>query len=179
VVVGSGAGGAPVAAELAEAGFDVAVVEEGSYYQTRDFTANTSQMVRQLYRDGGATIAIGNPPIMFQEGRAVGGSTVINGGMSWRTPDDILARWRDEAGLADLTTAALEPYYERVEKRIHVAPADPDAIGKDMAQAEAAGVEDTASFVAQRARGGPSCRADSRPFCRAAVDAGGGTSAGL
>lgn len=129
-VVGSGAGGAPVAAELAEAGYDVVVLEEGSYYQTRDFTANTSAMVRQLYRDGGATMAIGNPPIMFQEGRAVGGSTVINGGMSWRTPEEILARWRREAGL-DVTPASLEPYFERVEQRIHVAPMDESAIGND------------------------------------------------
>ncbi len=131
VVIGSGAGGAPIAAELAEAGFDVVVLEEGSYYQTRDFTANTSQMVRQLYRDGGATIAIGNPPIMFQEGRAVGGSTVINGGMSWRTPDDILAHWRVETGIGDLDAKQLEPYYERVERRIHVARMDDDAIGND------------------------------------------------
>jgi len=130
VVVGSGAGGAPVAAELAEAGFDVVVVEEGSYYQTRDFTADTSAMVRQLYRDGGATMAIGSPPILFQEGRAVGGSTVINGGMSWRTPEDILARWRKEAGL-DISMQSLEPYFERVEKRMHVAPMDHDAIGRD------------------------------------------------
>ncbi len=130
VVVGSGAGGAPIAAELAEAGYDVIVVEEGSYYQTRDFTANTTQMVRQLYRDGGATMALGNPPIMFQEGRVVGGSTVINGGMSWRTPEDILERWRTEAGL-DITSKSLEPYFERVEKRIHVAPNDEAAIGKD------------------------------------------------
>src|SRR5512143_1021999 len=130
VVVGSGAGGSPVAAELAEAGFDVAVLEEGSYYQTRDFTADTSAMVRQLYRDGGATMALGNPPILFQEGRAVGGSTVINGGMSWRTPDDILARWRKEAGL-DVTAQSLEPYFERVERRIHAAPNDESAVGKD------------------------------------------------
>jgi choline dehydrogenase-like flavoprotein len=129
-IVGSGAGGAPVAAELAEAGYDVVVLEEGSYYQTRDFTADSSAMVRQLYRDGGATMAIGNPPILFQEGRAVGGSTVINGGMSWRTPDDILADWRREAGL-DLDGKSLEPYFERVEKRIHVAPMDEDAIGND------------------------------------------------
>jgi choline dehydrogenase-like flavoprotein len=131
VIVGSGAGGAPIAAELAEAGFDVIVLEEGSYYQTRDFTANTTQMVRQLYRDGGATMAIGNPPIMFQEGRTVGGSTVINGGMSWRTPEDILERWRDETGIDDLETRSLEPYYERVEKRIHVAPNDREAVGTD------------------------------------------------
>jgi choline dehydrogenase-like flavoprotein len=130
VVVGSGAGGAPVAAELAEDGLDVIVLEEGAYYQTRDFTADTSSMIRQLYRDGGATMALGNPPILFQEGRAVGGSTVINGGMSWRTPEDILAHWRSKAGL-DVTAASLEPYFERVEKRIHVAPMDDDAIGKD------------------------------------------------
>ncbi|MEJ7604237.1 MAG: FAD-dependent oxidoreductase, partial [Kofleriaceae bacterium] len=102
VVVGSGAGGATIAAELAEAGFDVVILEEGSYYGTRDFTADSSAMVRQLYRDGGATIAVGNPPIMYQEGRVVGGSTVINGGMSWRTPDKILARWEREAGLAGI-----------------------------------------------------------------------------
>jgi choline dehydrogenase-like flavoprotein len=130
VIIGSGSGGAPIAAELAEAGFDVVVLEEGSYYQTRDFTADTSAMVRQLYRDGGASMALGSPPILFQEGRAVGGSTVINGGMSWRTPDDILARWRSEAGL-DLTPRSLEPYFERVERRIHVAPNDPEAIGKE------------------------------------------------
>ncbi len=130
VIVGSGAGGAPVAAELAEAGFDVIVLEEGRYYQTRDFTANTSAMVRQLYRDGGATMALGSPPILFQEGRAVGGSTVINGGMSWRTPEDVLDRWRREHGL-DVSAAAMEPYFSRVEKRMHVAPMDADAIGRD------------------------------------------------
>jgi choline dehydrogenase-like flavoprotein len=130
VVVGSGAGGATMAAELAEAGFEVVVLEEGSYYQTRDFTADTSAMVRQLYRDGGATMAIGNPPILYQEGRAVGGSTVINGGMSWRTPDKILARWERELGLAGIARD-LEPYFERVERRIHVAAMDPEAIGND------------------------------------------------
>ena len=64
VIVGSGAGGATMAAELAEAGFDVIVLEEGGYYQTRDFTADNSAMARQLYRDGGATAALGNPPIL-------------------------------------------------------------------------------------------------------------------
>lgn len=130
VIVGSGAGGAPMAAELAEAGFDVVVLEEGSYYQTRDFTADTSAMVRQLYRDGGASMALGNPPVLFQEGRAVGGSTVINGGMSWRTPEEILERWQKEHGL-DTSPKTMLPYYERVEKRMNVAVNDEAAIGKD------------------------------------------------
>lgn len=129
VVVGSGAGGSTVAAELSEAGFDVIVVEEGSYYSTRDFTADTSAMVRQLYRDGGATIAVGSPPVMYQEGRAVGGSTVINGGMSWRTPERVIDRWQS-SGL-DISAKAMEPYFERVERRIHVAGMDAEAIGND------------------------------------------------
>ena len=128
VIVGSGAGGATMAAELAEAGFEVIVLEEGSYYGTRDFTANTSAMVRQLYREGGATMAIGRPPILYQEGRAVGGSTVINGGMSWRTPEKILDRW-EALGVA--SAKEMEPYFERVERRIHVAPMDAEAIGND------------------------------------------------
>ena len=42
VIVGSGAGGATLAAELAECGLDVVIVEEGRYYTTRDFTADAS-----------------------------------------------------------------------------------------------------------------------------------------
>jgi choline dehydrogenase-like flavoprotein len=131
VVIGTGAGGATIGAELAEAGFDVVLLEEGSYYQTRDFTADTSAMVRQLYRDGGATMALGNPPILYQEGRAVGGSTVINGGMSWRTPEKVLAAWGAEHGLDGVSAADLEPYFARVERRIHVAHQDPTSIGRD------------------------------------------------
>jgi len=131
VIVGSGAGGATLAAELAEEGLDVVLVEEGRYYTTRDFTADASAAVRALYRDGGASMAIGDPPVLFQEGRAVGGSTVINGGMSWRTPERILERWWREAGLDEIRAADMEPYFARVERRIHVAGQDPESIGLD------------------------------------------------
>jgi choline dehydrogenase-like flavoprotein len=130
-IVGSGAGGAALAAELAEGGLDVVVLEEGRYWSTRDFTADASAMVRQLYRDGGATMAIGDPPVLYQEGRAVGGSTVVNGGMSWRTPEKILDRWWREAGLDQIRAKEMEPWFERVERRIHVARQDPETIGKD------------------------------------------------
>lgn len=131
VIVGSGAGGATLAAELAECGLDVVIVEEGRYYSTRDFTADASAAIRALYRDGGASMAIGDPPVLFQEGRAVGGSTVINGGMSWRTPERILDRWWREAGIDGVRPADMEPYFARVEKRIHVAHQDPESIGED------------------------------------------------
>ncbi len=131
VVVGSGAGGATMAAELAEAGLDVIILEEGRFFRTEDFTTEASAMIRAMYRDGGATMAIGRPAILYQEGRTVGGSTVINGGMSWRTPEKILDRWWREHGLEAIRPRDMEPFFARVERRIHVRPQDPDSIGRD------------------------------------------------
>ncbi|HET6612116.1 MAG TPA: GMC family oxidoreductase [Kofleriaceae bacterium] len=131
VIVGSGAGGSTLAAELSEAGLQVIVVEEGRYFSTRDFSADASSMIRALYRDGGASMAVGGPPILFQEGRTVGGSTVINGGMAWKTPERILDTWVKEHDLPALSAEGLAPYFERVERRLHVAEQSVDSVGKD------------------------------------------------
>src|SRR5690242_134057 len=85
VVVGSGAGGGAVAAELAEGGRSVVLLEEGGHYTTKDYGLHAPAMVKKLYRNAGTAVIRGRPNIIFSEGRAVGGSTVINGGMSWRT----------------------------------------------------------------------------------------------
>jgi choline dehydrogenase-like flavoprotein len=132
VVVGSGAGGATMAAELADAGIDVVIVEEGGYHPTESFTAQTGRALRTLYRDAGAGLAVGRPPVLFSEGRCVGGSTVVNGGMSWRTPTQVLQRWAHEEGVAAVSEREMEPYFAKVESRISVALQDPETIGKDM-----------------------------------------------
>lgn len=131
VIVGSGAGGATAAAEFAEAGYEVIVLEEGKYYGTSDFSGDASDMIRKMYRGGGATMALGTPPVLYQEGSVVGGSTVVNGGMSWRTPEQILHRWAREAGIDGIEAKDMEPYFARVEKRINVAYQDPESIGRD------------------------------------------------
>lgn len=129
-VVGSGAGGGSMAAELAEAGLDVVILEEGGYYQSRDFSADPGVAVPQLYRDSGSSVILGSPAIIFSEGRCVGGSTVINGGMCWRTPDKVLHRWRRELGLEDMSMDKLEPFFQKVEERINVAPQSPESLGR-------------------------------------------------
>ncbi len=132
VVVGSGAGGATMAAELADAGVDVVIVEEGGYHPTESFTASTGRALRTLYRDAGAGLALGRPPVLFSEGRCVGGSTVVNGGMSWRTPTRVLERWSTEEGVVAVSEREMEPFFAKVESRISVALQDPETIGKDM-----------------------------------------------
>lgn len=131
IVVGSGAGGAVAAAELAEAGLQVVVLEEGPHVDTSEFTGDDLAMVRQLYRDGGVTVALGRPPIQYNEGRCVGGSTVINGAMSFRTPERVIDRWRREHAMPDLTPASLEPAFDRIERFLSVSTQDPESIGRD------------------------------------------------
>lgn len=131
VVVGSGAGGGVVAAELAEAGLDVVVMEEGGYHRTEEFTADSTAMMRMLYRDGGVSLAVGTPPVLFSEGRCVGGSTVINGGMAWRTPERVLERWSREEGVEGILPDRMDPFFTRVERRISARTQDPGSIGLD------------------------------------------------
>jgi choline dehydrogenase-like flavoprotein len=132
VIVGSGAGGATMAAELADAGVDVVIVEEGGYHPTESFTAETGRALRTLYRDGGMGLALGRPPVLFSEGRCVGGSTVVNGGMSWRTPARVLRRWTEQEGIAMVSERDLEPFFARLESRLSVTLQDPETIGQDM-----------------------------------------------
>ena len=130
IVVGSGAGGAVMASELAEGGLKVLIVEEGGYHPTSAFNAHAPEMVQRLYRDAGTTMIMGKPNIIFAEGRAVGGSTVINGGMCWRTPERVLKRWNLELGLTGFEPEAVAPYFEKVEARLHVATQAPETVSR-------------------------------------------------
>ena len=131
-VIGTGAGGAAVAAELAEGGLEVVLLEEGGYHTTSDYTPDVLDSMRNLYRSAGGSAFLGKPNVAFAEGRCVGGSTVINGGMCWRTPEKIVKRWVWEEKLPELSYAELEPIFEQVEERINVAPQSPESLGKDV-----------------------------------------------
>src|SRR5262249_813795 len=131
VVVGTGAGGATAAARLRDGGLDVLMLEEGSLHRTETFTTDPGTMIRRLYRDAGTSMILGNPPIIFAEGRCVGGSTVINGGMTWRTPEPGLTRWAREPGLAGLGPRAMEPYFETAERILHAEPNQEDTFGRN------------------------------------------------
>jgi len=133
VIIGSGAGGATMAAELAAAGVDVVVLEEGGYHPTESFTAETGRALRTLYRDGGGGMTFGRPSVLYAEGRCVGGSTVVNGGMSWRTPSRVLDRWAGQEGIEAIRESDLDPYFARAESRLSVGRQDPETVGRDSA----------------------------------------------
>ena len=116
VVVGSGAGGAVAAALLAEGGADVLLLEEGR--PIPPVAQRSREVVRamaELYRDGGMTPVSGRPDLVFQEGRCLGGSTVVNGGMTWRPPERVLERWSREEG-AETGAGAMDRWFRMVEE---------------------------------------------------------------
>lgn len=130
VVVGTGAGGAPVAYELASRGHAVLLLEEGDLHRRSSFTGRASRAHRALYREQGMTVALGNLGIPIFAGRAVGGSTLINSGTCYRTPARTFASWRDRLRLPGVfSPEGMDPYYRRVEEMLHVTAASPLHLG--------------------------------------------------
>ncbi len=126
IVIGSGAGGAVAASNLADQGYDVMVVEAGPYLPSSLISPHEAHMSSSLYKDGAIQTTRDRDIIVFQ-GRTVGGSTVINNGICLRLeregethPDanNVLATWR--ALGADIAADALEASYCRVETRLGV-----------------------------------------------------------
>ena len=130
-VIGTGAGGAPVAKELAEGGMSVVMLEEGPGFTTDDFDARPRNMTSRIYRDAGQTATVGNVPIILPLGRGVGGTTMVNSGTCFRTPDQVLEMWGERFGLEELSAAELDPFYSRVEREIGVAQVTPELAGRN------------------------------------------------
>ncbi|HEV7771747.1 MAG TPA: GMC family oxidoreductase [Conexibacter sp.] len=134
-VIGAGAGGAVTAAELAEGGMNVVVLEQGPRHDADRFSARPLDMLARLYRDGGQTTTLGTPPILLPLGRGLGGTTLVNSGTCFRTPPAVLARWRREFGLEALTEDTLDPCFARVEQALSISEVTPELAGRNAAVA--------------------------------------------
>ncbi|HSS34550.1 MAG TPA: GMC family oxidoreductase [Solirubrobacterales bacterium] len=129
VIVGSGAGGAVAAAELAEAGLDVLVLEAGKHYNRDSYPSDHLEAIAELYRDGGLTIAEGKPPIPVPVAKVVGGTTVINSGTCFRAPDPVLEDWKQRFGIE--WAHDLDADFAEAEEFLHVTQLDPERMGRN------------------------------------------------
>ena len=118
-IIGSGAGGATLAAQLCAQGIDVIMVEAGSNRYAKHFNMNEAQAFNTLYQEGGlrSTEDIG---ISILQGETLGGSTTINWTTCFRTPDRILDIWQKKYGLRDLSPENMAPYFAAVEQRLNI-----------------------------------------------------------
>ncbi|HUI27236.1 MAG TPA: GMC family oxidoreductase [Candidatus Kryptonia bacterium] len=126
-VIGSGAGGAVIAKELAEAGRDVVLLEQGGHYTKEDFTQREDEMMPLLYEEMGQRATV-DQSIVILQGRNIGGSTVHNLCYCFRTPAPILEKWQREDGVREMSYADLVPSFERVERMLKVKPIQPHEV---------------------------------------------------
>lgn len=120
-IIGTGAGGAISAEILARAGLRVVLVEEGAYRTPADFLPREIAAFSQLYFEGGVRQTL-DGGIGVVQGRTVGGSTTVNWTSSFRTPEPTLLYWRDILNIEGLTPSDLDPWFTKIEQRLHIAP---------------------------------------------------------
>jgi choline dehydrogenase-like flavoprotein len=120
LVIGSGAGGATTAAVLAEAGFDVLIVEEGEWIEQGSVVPFSLEQMDRQYRSGGVTVALGLPSIAYTEGCCAGGGTEINSALYRRPPEDVLQRWATDFRIADLDLDEVSTIADEVETALSV-----------------------------------------------------------
>lgn len=111
-VIGSGPGGATAAWELAKAGREVLVLEEGPDRTGVKLTQRDAQMYDQLYADrGGRTTS--DRSISVMSGRALGGGSVINIADVVPIGDDVLRHWQTVYGLTDFSVERVSPFRDQ------------------------------------------------------------------
>ncbi|MBI2608979.1 MAG: GMC family oxidoreductase [Deltaproteobacteria bacterium] len=109
-VIGSGAGGAVAARALQENGFHVALLEKGGFAKKGHDELSS---FTKYYRDQGLMGALGNTFIGVPTGEVVGGTTKINSGTCFETPQSVVEEWRHRLHL-NISYEELLPHFEKL-----------------------------------------------------------------
>ncbi|MGH2754934.1 MAG: GMC family oxidoreductase N-terminal domain-containing protein [Actinomycetota bacterium] len=119
VIVGSGAGGGCTAAVLAQAGYEVVVIEKGGYYNEADFTHHEAEATRDMYLYGMnlATVDLG---VQIIAGSTLGGGTVVNYTTSFKTPPHVLKEWAQVSGIDAFVSGEIEASLDAASTRLSV-----------------------------------------------------------
>ena len=113
LVVGSGAGGGVVAAELAAAGHDVLIVEKGKQFGNHDMPQTELAGMRELYEGKGVCKTIDRSMIVLA-GSTLGGGTTVNWMTCLEPPQKLREQWASEFGFR----AALSPEYSHAIRAV-------------------------------------------------------------
>jgi choline dehydrogenase-like flavoprotein len=116
-IVGSGAGGAAIAARLSARGQRVVILEAGGHYNSADFHQLELWGYRHLWYRGGAT-PTANGTVALLAGGSLGGGTEINWMNCVRTPALVREDWAQQYGLEGLDRKEFDCYLDDVERRI-------------------------------------------------------------
>jgi choline dehydrogenase-like flavoprotein len=125
IVIGSGAGGGVLAAELAQSDCDVLLLETGRHWPTESFKRWEAKASHDLFWPMRFAPLPGGDAVAFLSGRCVGGTTTVNTKVALRAHEQDVAKWHAATGLTNddgvpFALADLDPYYRRVEDVLRV-----------------------------------------------------------
>jgi choline dehydrogenase-like flavoprotein len=127
IVVGSGAGGGVIAAELADAGASVMLLESGPHKTAADFMRWEARANHEIWWPPvfAEPAAGAEPPLIVFRGHCVGGTTSINTKVALRPSAQDYEKWHAASGLvgeggAPFAEPDLLAHIERVEARLGV-----------------------------------------------------------
>ncbi len=129
-VIGSGAGGATFASELAERGFEVALLEMGPYITRKQMTQRERDMLPLFYEDvASQTTADGG--IVILHAHCVGGTTVVNNAICFDPPAWLLDEWADRHDVAGARRADVAAANAKVNFILNVQKIAPDQVNQN------------------------------------------------
>ncbi|MCB9675635.1 MAG: GMC family oxidoreductase [Alphaproteobacteria bacterium] len=129
VIVGTGPGGAAAARVFAEAGLKVVMLEEGP--ARPNFRPNLAHVNRYHMQEGGAMVAMGDHFMPVAAGRGVGGGSLVNSALSFRTPDPVLQGWTEVLKDDRYGPDAMRPVFDEVGEIIQIGLTPPDIAGEN------------------------------------------------
>ncbi len=156
-VIGTGAGGGPLAWALSRRGYEVAAIEAGRLARP----GSVRESLERDYLHHASTVALGNCFLPVIAGRAVGGTTVVNSGTSLRPTRETLEGWDRLAGTR-FGEGELDRWFDLVDERIGVTTPPRDLLGRsaEMLERGLAALGRPPAFVLPR--NAPECRGDGR-----------------
>ncbi len=128
VVVGSGPCGSVMAYELAAAGLDVVLLEEGPPYTPDDFALDGATSMVRTMRESGLRATRGTL-LTTMQANVLGGGSVVNSAICARPPEFVFEAWRSNFDLEHTGREALDPHYDAVADFLGIAPTPDDVQG--------------------------------------------------
>jgi len=129
-IVGSGAGGATAFYILSKMGFRVVLLEAGPDLREEYAHRTEDWVLTHGYVKSGANAIWGFPPIAYGEGRLLGGTTELNGGLLWDTPSHVFEEWRRNGYLDWVSQKEIDSAWREISQLLSVGP-DDDIEGHD------------------------------------------------
>lgn len=119
VIVGSGAGGGVVAAQLAQAGLDVLVIEKGEAATAETFRVRELAGMRRFFEKQGS-LTTSDLGLIVLAGSVLGGGTTVNWQTCLAPPDAVRRQWANEFGFDEAIDGRLDAAIAVVRERMNI-----------------------------------------------------------